>query len=183
LFDDPRGTHPCGMLSAMTRWHSLDPADADFFGSAPHVFTYQKRFAAPPATVWEQLTSDDSIAAWGPLTKDVNWTTPRPFGVGTTREVVAAGGAVMRERFFIWNEGSRHAFWAYESSLPFFTRFAEDYVVEPDGDATLFTWTLAMEPKGALTLPLKFLAPAVKAAFGRIPSDGQRYWAKHPTTG
>ena len=30
---------------------------------APHMFTYQKRFAAPPDQVWEQLTSDASIAA------------------------------------------------------------------------------------------------------------------------
>ena len=162
----------------MTRWHALEPADADFFDSAPHVFTYQKRFAAPPEKVWDQLTSDASIAAWGPATKEVNWTSPRPFGVGTTREVVAPGGATMRERFFRWDEGSRHSFAAYESTLPLFRRFAEDYIVEPDGADTLFTWTLAIEPKGALALPFKVLAPAVKAAFGRIPSDGQRYWAK-----
>ena len=162
----------------MTRWHELQPADAGFFDSAPHVFTYQKRFAAPPANVWEQLTSDESISAWGPATKEVNWTSPRPFGVGTTREVVAPGGATMRERFFRWDEGTRHSFASYESTLPLFTRFAEDYIVEPDGNDTLFTWTLAIEPKSALALPVKLLAPAVKAAFGRVPSDGQRYWAK-----
>jgi uncharacterized protein YndB with AHSA1/START domain len=84
----------------MTRWYPLESADADFFESAPHIFTYQKRFAAPPAQVWEQLTSDESITAWGPATKEVNWTSPRPFGIGTTREVVAFAGATMRERFF-----------------------------------------------------------------------------------
>lgn len=162
----------------MTRWHALQSADADFFDSAPHVFTYQKRFAAPPAKVWEQLTSDQSISAWGPATKEVNWTSPRPFGIGTTREVVALGGATMRERFFRWDEGGRHSFAAYESTLPLFTRFAEDYIVEPDGNNTLFTWTLAIEPKSALALPVKLLAPVIKAAFGRVPGDGQRYWAK-----
>jgi hypothetical protein len=167
----------------VTRWHQLEPADADFFKSAPHVFTYQRRFAAPPDAVWEQLTSDASIAAWGPATKEVNWTSPRPFGVGTTREVVAAGGAKMRERFFLWEEGTRHAFAGYESTLPIFKRFAEDYVVEPDGDNTLFTWILAIEPKGGFALPLKILAPAVKAAFGRLPSDGQRFWAKRSQRG
>ena len=101
----------------MTRWYPLESADADFFQSAPHVFTYQKRFAASPAQVWEQLTSDASIAAWGPATKEVNWTSPRPFGVGTTREVVALGGATMRERFFRWEEGSGHSFAAYESTF------------------------------------------------------------------
>ncbi|RDH78865.1 SRPBCC family protein [Mycolicibacterium moriokaense] len=163
----------------MARWYSLESADADFFASAPHVFTYQKRFAAPPAKVWEQLTSDDSIAAWGPAVKDVTWTSPRPFGVGTTREVLAPGGAIMRERFFRWEEGKRHSFASYESTLPLFTRFAEDYVVEADGADTLFTWVVAMEPKSALALPLRLIAPAVKAGFGKIPSDGQRFWAKN----
>ncbi|WP_123023552.1 SRPBCC family protein [Mycolicibacterium stellerae] len=162
----------------MTRWYPLESADADFFESAPQVFTYQKRFAASPAQVWEQLTSDASLAAWGPAIKKVTWTSARPFGVGTTRDVVGPGGVTMRERFFRWEEGTRKSFAVYESTLPLFKRFAEDYIVEPDGAETLFTWALALEPKGALSLPFKVLAPAVKAAFGRIPGDGQRYWAK-----
>ena len=137
----------------MTRWYQLEPADADFFQSAPHVFTYQKRFAASPAQVWAQLTSDASIAAWGPATKEVNWTSPRPFGIGTTRDVVAPGGATMRERFFRWEEGSRKSFGVYESTLPLFKRFAGDYIVEPDGADTLFTWVVAIEPKEKLALP------------------------------
>jgi hypothetical protein len=163
----------------MTRWHPLEPADDEFFASAPHVLRYQKRFAATPGRVWESLTSDISIAAWGPAIKEVNWTSPRPFGVGTTREVVAPGGSTMRERYFRWDEGSSHAFYVYESALPIFRRFAEDYVVEPDGAETLFTWTVAIEPKNAFRLPLKVLAPVLKAGFGQIPSGGQKYFAKH----
>lgn len=49
----------------MTRWHPLEPADADFLTSAPHIFRYQKRFAASPEKVWESLVSDESLAAWG----------------------------------------------------------------------------------------------------------------------
>ena len=79
---------------------------------------------------------------------------------------------------FRWDEGSGYSFFVYESTLPPFKRFAEDYVVEPDGADTLFTWTLALEPKDRLALPFKVLASALKAGFGRIPSDGQRYFAK-----
>jgi hypothetical protein len=163
----------------MTRWYPLESADADFFESAPHIFTYQRRFAASPAQVWEQLTSDVSISAWGPAIKSVTWTSPRPFGVGTTRDVVALGGATSRERYFRWDEGRRHSFAVYESTLPIFTRFAEDYIVEPDGNDTLFTWVLAIEPKSAFALPVKLLAPVIKAAFGQVPSGGQRFWAEN----
>jgi Polyketide cyclase / dehydrase and lipid transport len=162
----------------MTRWYPLESADADFLAAAPHVFRYQKRFAAPPDKVWESLTSDESLAAWGPIVKKVTWTSPRPFGVGTTRDVVAPGGSTMRERYFRWDEGRSHAFYVYESSLPIFRRFAEDYIVEADGAETLFTWIVAIEPKNAFRLPLKVLAPLLKAGFGRIPAGGQRYFAK-----
>jgi Polyketide cyclase / dehydrase and lipid transport len=163
----------------VTHWYPLEAADENFLKSAPHVFTYQKRFAAPPQTVWESLVSDESIAAWGSTLKSVTWTSPRPFGVGTTREVAPPVGPRMRERYFLWEEGRRHAFAAYESTAQLFNRFAEDYLVEPDGDDTLFTWVLALEPKSKLALPVKVLAPVIKAAFGKMPSDGQRYWAKH----
>jgi hypothetical protein len=162
----------------MTRWHPLEPADAEFLGSAPHIFRYQKRFAATPEQVWGSLSSDDSIAAWAsPAIKEVAWTSPRPFGVGTTREV-AGLGVCSRERYFRWDEGHGYSFAVYESTVPLFKRFAEDYVVEPDDGGTLFIWTLAIEPKAALAFPFKALAPVLKAGFGRIPSDGQRYFAK-----
>jgi uncharacterized protein YndB with AHSA1/START domain len=162
----------------MARWYPLEPADADFLTSAPHVFRYQKRYAAPPAKVWESLVSDESLAAWGPAINDVTWTSPRPFGVGTTREVTTPGGGKMRERYFRWEEGRSHSFYAYECGVPVFRRLAEDYLVEPDGEGTLFTWVMAIEPKPTLKLPFNVLAPVLKAAFGQIPSSGQKYFAK-----
>jgi hypothetical protein len=162
----------------MARMHALEPADADFLASAPHVFRYQKRYAASPEKVWESLVSDESLAAWGPMITDVTWTTPRPFGVGTTRDVTAPGGSVMRERFFHWEDGHRKSFYVYECALPMFKRFAEDYLVEPAGDnETRFTWILALEPKPAFALPVKLLAPLLKAGFGRIPAGGEKYFA------
>lgn len=161
----------------MARWYPLEPADDDFIASAPHIFRFQKRFAAPPEKVWASLVSDESLTAWSPMIKELTWTSPRPFGVGTTREVSPPGGPRVRERYFRWDEGHSHAFYVYESAMPLFRRFAEDYIVEPDGDGTLFTWIVAFEPKGALALPFKALASVMKAGFGRIPSGGQKYFA------
>jgi uncharacterized protein YndB with AHSA1/START domain len=170
------------MLSTMTRWYPIEPADDDFFTSAPHVFRYSRRFSAPVERVWESLTSDDSVAAWSATVSSVNWLSPRPFGVGSTREVALAPGLTrVRERYFRWDEGHRYSFAAYEANLPVFRRFAEDYVVEPepsDSGSTRFTWTLVFEPKSALALPFKPLAPVLKLAFGRMAADGERYFAR-----
>ena len=47
--------------------------------------------------VWGELTADDALH-WCRILDDVRWTSPRPFGVGTTREVKSLRGAdVLRE--------------------------------------------------------------------------------------
>jgi hypothetical protein len=173
---------PLACWGTMTRWYAVEPADGGFFTSAPHVFRYSRRFAAPPEKVWASLACKESIGAWSATVASLNWLSPEPFGVGSTREVALAPGlARVRERFFRWDEGHGYSFAVYESNLPAFKRFAEDYEVEPDGsdgNATRFTWTVALEPKSALTLPFKPLAPVLKLAFGRMATDGEKYFAR-----
>lgn len=41
------------MLHIMTRWFALESADAEFFDSAPHVFRFEKHYAATAEQVWE----------------------------------------------------------------------------------------------------------------------------------
>lgn len=167
------------MLGTMTRWHAVESADVGFFDTAPHIYRYRTHYTAPPEQVWESLASDASQAAWSPTVKDVNWLSPRPFDVGTAREVALAPGLLrVRERFFRWDEGRGCSFAVYEASIPIFLRFAENYALEPDGDDTLFVWTVAIQPKGRFSLPFKALSPVLKAAFGRMASDGKRYFAK-----
>ena len=113
------------------------------------MFRYRKRYAAPSERVWESLASDASISEWGPSIKEVTWLSPRPFGVGTTRDVALPGNLRVRERFIRRDEGSRYTFVVTDASMPALRRVAEDYAVEPDGDGALFRWMVAMESKGA----------------------------------
>ncbi|MET0900977.1 MAG: SRPBCC family protein [Mycobacterium sp.] len=164
----------------MARWYPLESTDSTVFDTAPHVFRYEMRYDAPPDVVWTSLVCDNSLADWGPSVQDVTWTSPRPFGVGTTREVVLPlGVSRVRENFFRWDEGRGYSFYVYETNAPLFRRFAEDYAVAPEGTGTLFTWTVAIEPKHALRLPFRVLAPVIKAGFGRMATDGQKYFADH----
>ncbi len=162
----------------MARWFALESVDASVFDSAPHIFRYEKHYDATPERVWESLQSDASLSTWGPSVSSVTWTSPRPFGVGATREVALAPGVMrVHERFFRWDEGHGYSFYVYEANAPLFRRFAEDYVLTPESTGTRFNWTVAIEPKAALALPFKPLAPVLKAAFGRMASDGQKYFA------
>jgi hypothetical protein len=171
----------CGMLHRMTRWYPLEPADADFFATAPLVYRYPVRLSVPPQRVWESIASDRSLADWGLGVRRLTWTTPRPFGVDTTREVVLPlSSMTVREHFFRWDEGKGYSFYVYESNRPLVRRFAEDYVIEADGTGSLFTWTIAIEPRPRLTPLMKLLGPVNKASFGRLARGAKSYFAKHP---
>jgi Polyketide cyclase / dehydrase and lipid transport len=129
-------------------WFKCDPVDETFFEEAPMRLRAGFEIARPAAAVWADLTADGTLE-WCRILQEVRWTSPRPFGVGTTREVNALWGANrIREHYFRWDEeGMRHSFYVTESSGPLFKSLAEDYLVEPRGeDACRFTWTIAVAP-------------------------------------
>ena len=164
----------------MTRWHRLEPADAGIFTST-YALRYPIRLGVPPARVWESLASDRSVADWGLGVRRLTWTSPRPFGVGTTREVVLPLGAMsLREHFFRWDEGAGYSFYAAEADRPGLRRFAENYVVEADGAGTLLTWTIAIEPQPRLAPALRVLRPVNRMSFAQFGRGARKYFAQHP---
>jgi hypothetical protein len=129
------------------RWFSLQSVDEGFFDTAPLRLSEAFDIPRPAAQVWADLTADNPLS-WCGLLRTITWTSPRPFGVGTTRTARTIGNAtVLNERFCRWEEGRRKSFYVLESNVPFFRRFAEDYLVEPTSEAGCrFTWTIAVEP-------------------------------------
>jgi hypothetical protein len=129
------------------------PVDEAFFETAPFRLTDAFDIPRPAAEVWEDLTVDNPLA-WCRLLREIAWTSPRPFGLGTTRTARTIGNAsVINERFFRWEDGRRQSFYALDANLPVFRRFAEDYLVEPTSEAACrFTWTIAIEPRPAARL-------------------------------
>src|ERR1700761_575340 len=130
----------------MGPWFKCWPVDESFLESAPMRLRAGFEIAQSAGKVWAELTADDALH-WCRILDDVRWTSPRPFGVGTTREVKSLRGLdVLREHYFLWEEGRRHSFYVTESTGPLFRALAEDYLVEPRGPAACrFTWTIAVE--------------------------------------
>ncbi len=140
---------------------SLTPVDESFFETAPQRFAHTWEIAQPADVVWSQLTGDQPLF-WINGMK-INWTSPAPFGVGTTRTVHVLGLIAVQERYFLWEEGHRKAFCGTAMNLPLFDKLAEDYLVEPRGeDACAFTWKIAIKP----SLIGKPGAPVNKVLFG-----------------
>lgn len=130
---------------------ALQPCDEEFFDAAPVRFRHALELPVSAQRLWRELTSDTPLS-WCRLLTSVRWTSPRPYGVGTTRTArVTYGLPSLDERFFRWEEGRRKSFYVLESNLPMFHRFAEDYLVEEVSPTTCrFTWTIAAEPRAAM---------------------------------
>lgn len=165
----------------MTKWHDLQPADETFFETAPHVYRFPIELPVPAERVWESLTSDRSVAAWGPGVQSLRWTSARPFGVGTTREVVLPLHSItVREEYFRWDEGKGCSFFVREADRPVLRRMAENYELETTPTGCVFTWTFAVEPTPRTAMLLRLGSPVNKLAFGQMARSSRRYFAKHP---
>jgi hypothetical protein len=124
----------------------LRVCDADFLASAADRQADTMEIAQPAERVWAELTSESALS-WCRALAGVTWTSPRPFGVGTTRTVrTPLGLLVLKEVYFRWEEGRRKSFYVSEATLPLFRCFAEDYLVEETSPTSCrFTWTVASE--------------------------------------
>lgn len=162
-------------------WHPLESVDESFFTTAAHRYEFPIDLDVPPERVWESIASDESVAAWGMGVRSLRWTSPRPFGVGTTREVeLPLGLMTVRERFFVWDEGKRYAFEVYEANRRLYRRFAENYVIEERPNGSRLTWTIAVEPRPGLKLLTDLGRPLNRLAFGRFAHGARSYFAKNP---
>jgi hypothetical protein len=134
--------------------------DDSIFDTAPLCFSYEMNLPVSADTVWAGLIADRPLGWCRAL--NGRYTSKRPFGIGTVREVGVIGNLLkLRERFFIWDEENRrHAFYVDQTNLPLFSLFAEDYQVTPTADGCRFVWRFAMAgskglgPIFALSKPL-----------------------------
>ena len=88
------------------------------------------------------------------------------------------GTNLLREHYFLWEEGRRHCFYVTETTAPIITSLAEDYTVEPRGaEACRFTWTIAARPS-TLGRPG---TPVNRAILKTLFTDTARHYGLDPT--
>jgi carbon monoxide dehydrogenase subunit G len=132
------------------------PVGIEFCDTAPHRFTTEVVIHATPEQIFEVFEDPDSWVVWALPIRRVEWTSPRPFGVGTTRTVTMTGGLVGKEEFIAWERGRRMAFRFTEASMAAVTAFAEDYQLSDAGNGrTRVRWVMAMEARGANDVGLR----------------------------
>lgn len=125
----------------------MKKVEADYPFSGPNSTTLRQVINKPAASVF---ASFEDAAAWKEwLGLDVEWTSDKPFGVGTTRTVIT-NGQTIEEVFTVWDEPDQMAFYFERTTLPL-AAFAEDYTLTQLSETSCeLAWTYAYEWNGPL---------------------------------
>jgi ribosome-associated toxin RatA of RatAB toxin-antitoxin module len=142
----------------------LAPAD---HAALPEQFVHTVDLDCSAEALFAVLEDPASWPVWAPGIGRVEWTSPRPFGVGTTRTVTFWGGTQVFERFTAWTPGRELVFTILSTTEELWTAFGEHYAVEPLGaQRCRLTWTVSYEATGGFGRAHRWVKPMMGAAFG-----------------
>jgi len=137
----------------------------DFLDQTANVFKAEEIVRATPEQIFEVFEDPHAWTVWALPIQKVEWTSPKPFDVGTTRTVFMMGNLAGYEEFIAWKRGERMAFTFAGCNQDAVECFLEDYRVTDLGNGTCRAeWYMALEPRGFsrhmmwLTRPLMRIA-------------------------
>jgi len=162
----------------MNTMYPCERVELSFIQSAPFRFSNSVDLAITPEQLFEVLADADSWPRWAKVITKVTWTSPEPYGVGTTRVVDMRGGLTGDEEFLAWEPYTYVAFRFNSCSNKAVAAFAEEYrVVETPGGCRL-TWTMAQKPNGPARFGLVLGGPLMNLSFKWFLANLRRYTAK-----
>ena len=155
----------------------------DDFDRLEDSFRFEAILDATPERVFRVFEDPDSWPVWAGAIKKVTWTSPKPFQVGTTRDVDIIGGLTAHEHFFVWEPPYRMAFYFAGTNRPAVAALGEHYELEPlDGGRTRLTWRVAYESRSFMRYVAPLLRPVVRLMGLRIVKGLERYVRALPIT-
>lgn len=143
------------------------------FAAASKRYTTEVDLDCTPDQLFDVFEDADSWPLWVPAIQQVEWTSPLPPRVGTTRTVQLTGGVEVGERFTAYDRGRRMQF--VFTSLPTagVDGFGEDYRVTDLGDGRCrLWWMMALLPAPGFTSAVVGLTGWVTGIFLRQSAKG-----------
>jgi len=161
--------------------NSCRKIDLDFFERAPVRYEAVVQVRATPEKIFDIFEDARAWTQWAlPITR-VDWTSPKPFGIGTTRTVTMSGGMVGEEEFCAWEYGKRMAFYFTRSNIPNVAAFGEDYHVRDLGDGRCeVKWVMAMDPTGFNKVIMPVTGPLMKFGLQFMLGSFRKYVEAQP---
>ena len=160
----------------MARTYECERVELDFIDRAPFRFVSTVDLAITPEQLFEVLADETSWPHWATVITKVEWTSPEPRGVGTTRTVTMRGHITGDEEFLAWEPFTHMAFRFNTSTSNAISAFAEDYRVVETPEGCHLTWVMALQPSGLSgRLGMTLGQPVMAWMFQRFLHNLRRY--------
>lgn len=161
--------------------YSCKEVGNDFFIKARVKFQNTAILPVSSEIAFKILEDGDAWPIWYRGIHEVDWKTPKPFGVGTTR-IAKLEICELYEYFFNWEKNKRISFYVLSHNsigLKLFNALAEDYKLEdlPDGKCC-FTYTVAIELSWFLWTLWPIAYYSFASLFRRASENLPRYCAE-----
>jgi uncharacterized protein YndB with AHSA1/START domain len=139
-------------------------------------FRFEVTLDATPESVFQVFEDPDSWPVWVGAIKRVSWTSPKPFGVGTSRDVEIIGGLIAHEVFFAWEPPHRMGFYFEGTNKPAVASLGEHYELQPlSGGRSRLVWRVAYDSRSFMRYVAPLVRPAVRLMGARIMGGLERY--------
>ena len=161
----------------MTTEYKCVPFELDYYATAPQQFIYERTLECSPDELFDIFEDEHSWPVWGTGIAKVDWTSPKPYKVGTTRTVTFQGGGMeVYETFIAWERGKHMAFCFTGTTQEVWTSFGENYVVKDLGDGEChLTWTIAYTPCSVFKMIHPLVKPVMRFWLGMLANNLGKY--------
>ncbi len=133
--------------------YPLEPAGEDLLRRAQAHSVAEREIPVPAAHLFALLEEGPTWCEFFPVIRKIEWTSPQPFGEGTTRTVTVIGGIRLDEVFWAWKPGSRMGFAITAAGNRALKGLVELYDVLPlDEQRCKLRWEMGMELNGRMSI-------------------------------
>ena len=156
--------------------------DDSFWDVAPVLLSGQASLPVSSQVAFAHLADTNSWSTWYPTLNRAEWTSPAPFGEGSTRVIQLRGKAQAEQQVTAWEEGFRIVFCFTSGREPGMAAGAEEFWLRPTSPTSCeLSWRMAVDVAGFAKIIPKIsgfilkVHPASNALQRQVP----RAFAKH----
>jgi ribosome-associated toxin RatA of RatAB toxin-antitoxin module len=135
------------------KMYPLEPAGEDLLRRAQAHSVAEREIPVSAEQLFALFEEGSTWCKFFPVIRKIEWTSPKPFGEGTTRTVTVVGGVRLEEVFWTWKPGSRMGFAISAASNRALKGLVELYEVSPlDDQRCKLRWEMGMELNGRMSV-------------------------------
>jgi hypothetical protein len=125
--------------------------DEDLLETAKARAIGEREMAVSAEQLFATLEDGPSWTKWTGVVREVIWTSPKPFGKGTTRTLTLGGGIKFDEVFWAWEPNRRMGFSVTAASIAWLSALTEVYEIVPlSPERCKLRWVVAVSFPGWL---------------------------------